>query len=99
MLYKEKTKIDKEKQDMETKLNEMKNDCDKLQKEVHCQVQLLVLTHVLLPQKQLIWISLLSITKQKLILDVLAQQLQQPISVKFTFNILSGPIARTSLGG
>ena len=51
MLYKEKTTIDKEKQDMEAKLNEMKNDCDKLQKEVHCQVQLVVSIYVHLPQK------------------------------------------------
>ena len=51
MLYEAKTKIDKEKQDMETKLNEMKTDCDKLQKEVRCQVQFRVLIHVLLPQK------------------------------------------------
>ena len=74
MLYKEKTKIDKEKQDMETKLNEMKNDCDKLQKEVHYQMQLLVLVQTLVPQKQFIWLSLLSITKQKLILNALVQQ-------------------------
>ena len=74
MLYKEKTKIDKEKQDIETKLNEMKNDCDKLQKEVHYQMQLLELIQTLVPQKQFIWLSLLSITKQKLILNALVQQ-------------------------
>lgn len=37
-LYKAKTKSDKEKHDMETNLNELKTDCDKLQQEVNCQV-------------------------------------------------------------
>ena len=37
-LYKAKTKSDEEKHDMETKLNELKTDCDKLQNEVNCKV-------------------------------------------------------------
>ena len=37
-LYKAKMKSDKEKHDMETNLNELKTDRDKLQKEVNCQV-------------------------------------------------------------
>ena len=37
-LYKAKMKGDKEKHDMETNLNELKTDRDKLQKEVNCQV-------------------------------------------------------------
>lgn len=47
VLSKAKTKSDKEKHDMETKLNEIKTEFDELQKEVHCQVQLPVLIHVL----------------------------------------------------
>lgn len=66
VLYKAKTKLEKEKQDMETKLNEIKTDCDKLQKEVHCQVQLLVVRHTIPKAVDMALITINSKTKANL---------------------------------